>query len=420
MPAAALRPHDALTATPRPQATPSAEGAAPAGGDFATRLRKFLPATAVMCGAALAVCAAVAVIILLAVDAPFAALPALVGALWLQLNCAPVSVSGASLGVGPSLIVVLFGVWQAIGVRSKVRERVSVSDVRMLAGCHLAVPTVVTILSYGLVAVAPQNFPIAPAAIHVGILKTLLLAGLCLVLGMGPRLWKALLRFTGLPLWLVDSTRLGLFFVAALWGLGALCSLGLLIVHHQAASEAYAAYSSDPTAARLGLTILGIVYFPTMAAGAGAVVAGSEAHFGPALFSLFSSTQAQLPALPLLAALPTGTSPVAWVGVLIPAAVAILIFRRFLESREQIVSPYSTVAAAAVAAGVAAVVGSLLLSGQLGTYGSVGMNWALTGLVSVAWVLIVGAVYLAVLGAMRGREEEPSQPQPEDTEEGSV
>lgn len=372
-----------------------------AGGSFTTRLRKFLPGIAATHVSVIGVIIAVALIILLALDLSFVAAPATIASLWLTFNLAPLSMSGADLGLLPLLPALGYALWIALRIRSVVRERISVSDVRMLVGCSLAVPILLTLTALAMLWDAQPVLPVNVPSVWMAVVSTFALNALAIIFGMGKRLWRALLRFYGMPQWPVDAVRLGMAFLAAMGGIGALVVIVSLIAHWSAFTDAYSIASG--VGGKIGLTLLWIAYFPNMALASASVLAGAEANFGAAQVSLFTATRAELPPVPVLAAMPGDVFPGAWLGLFIPAAVAILVYRRFLSQRRVVVSPYGTVGVAALSAGVVGMVAAWLNSGVVGAYGWSGPTPWLTGAVAAAWMFAVGVITMAVIGIRRGR-----------------
>ncbi|MBY0788907.1 DUF6350 family protein [Corynebacterium parakroppenstedtii] len=376
-----------------------------AGGSFTTRLRKFLPGIAATHVSVIGVIIAVALIILLALDLSFVAAPATIASLWLTFNLAPLSMSGADLGLLPLLPAVGYALWIALRIRSVVRERISVSDVRMLVGCSLAVPILLTLTALAMLWDAQPVLAVNVPSVWMSVLSTFALNALAIIFGMGKRLWRALLRFYGMPQWPVDAFRLGMVFLAAMGGIGAFVVIVSLIAHWSAFADAYSIASG--VGGKIGLTLLWIAYFPNMALASASVLAGAEANFGAAQVSLFTATRAELPPVPVLAAMPGDVFPAAWLGLFIPAAVAILVYRRFLSQRRVVVSPYGTVGVAALSAGIVGMVAAWLNSGVVGAYGWSGPNPWLTGAVAAGWMFAVGVITMAVIGIRRGRSASP-------------
>ena len=378
-----------------------------AGGSFTTRLRKFLPGIAATHVSVIGVIIAVALIILLALDLSFVAAPATIASLWLTFNLAPLSMSGADLGLLPLLPALGYTLWIALRIRSVVRERISVSDVRMLVGCSLAVPILLTLTALAMLWDAQPVLPVNVPSVWMSVLSTFALNALAIIFGMGKRLWRALLRFYGMPQWPVDAFRLGMAFLAAMGGIGALVVIVSLIAHWSAFTDAYSIASG--VGSKIGLTLLWIAYFPNMALASASVLAGVEANFGAAQVSLFTATRAELPPVPVLAAMPGDVFPAAWLALFIPAAVAILVYRRFLSQRRVVVSPYGTVGVAALSAGIVGMVAAWLNSGVVGAYGWSGPNPWLTGAVAAGWMFAVGVITMAVIGIRRGRSASPRE-----------
>ena len=71
---------------------------------------------------------------------------------------------------------------------------------------------------------------------------------------------------------------------------------------------------------QLSLAVLSLLYLPNMVVGAAAMAVGSSAHIGFAAFSAFTVFGGDIPALPILAALPTPPLGPIWVALLIVGA----------------------------------------------------------------------------------------------------
>ena len=104
--------HGADPREPRQRATAPASGRPASQGRFGAfwsvwgpHIRRFGPGILLNHGVTVAVALVIAVV--LAIGTTFRAVPAYIGSMWLLSNLAPVTVSGASLGVAPLLPVLL-------------------------------------------------------------------------------------------------------------------------------------------------------------------------------------------------------------------------------------------------------------------------------------------------------------------------
>ena len=266
----------------------------------------------------------------------------------------------------------------------------------MITGLSLLIPLLLSFTALAMIKDAEPVLPVATPGLWGVVWRTVLLHTVTIAVGFGSRLWTALLRFRGIPTWIVDAIRLAFHFCLAMWTVGAVVVLASLVVRSSQALDAFAI--ADTKAGVVGLVVLSLLYLPTIAFGAATVVSGAEWHFGAGSISLFSATSSQLPPLPILAAMPEHSPSFGGLGLLIPAAVAVLVVRRFLFSRPLIVSPLGTLAVSAVSAGLMALVTALLTGGRVGFYGDVGADPLLAALSAMLWLGVVGLIVVAVVG----------------------
>ena len=92
----------------------------------------------------------------------------------------------------------------------------------------------------------------------------------------------------------------------ALLGLSGAVTAASLVVHWGTMHDLYAI--TDSLFGQLSLTVLSALYAPNVIVGTSAVAVGSSAHIGFATFSSFTVFGGDIPALPILAAVPTPRS----------------------------------------------------------------------------------------------------------------
>src|SRR5690606_16193927 len=147
--------------------------------------------------------------------------------------------------------------------------------------------------------------------------------------------------------------------------------------------------------------------------GAAAVLAGSTVHFGDIHLSLFEATGGDLPALPVLAAVPSGPAAALWPVLLaVPATIGALLGRfaaqRTLQAKADGAPVGSadavwTVLAAAAGAGLVTALATWVAGGPLGVFGTVGANWWLAGILVFAWSGLLGIITAQLLVWREGR-----------------
>ena len=106
----------------------------------------------------------------------------------------------------------------------------------------------------------------------------------------------------------------------ALVGLSGVVAVGSLVVHWSTMHDLYAI--TDSVFGQFSLTVLSVLYAPNVIVGTAAVAVGSSAHVGLATFSSFTVFGGDIPALPVLAAVPTPPLGPVWVALLIVAAAS--------------------------------------------------------------------------------------------------
>ena len=106
----------------------------------------------------------------------------------------------------------------------------------------------------------------------------------------------------------------------ALLGLSGAVTAASLVVHWGTMHELFAI--TDSFFGQLSLTVLSALYVPNVIVGTAAVAVGSSAHIGFATFSSFTVFGGDIPALPILAAVPSPPLGPVWVALLIVGAAS--------------------------------------------------------------------------------------------------
>lgn len=383
-------------------------------------IRRFAPTVLVSHAVTLAIAIALAVVV--GVGETFTAVPAMVGSFWMVANLAPVGFTGAQLGIVPLLPAALIVLVHSRRIRATCGTQITVRNIRVFASLAVVVPMVLTCLAWLVLWDASHVFAISPPNIFVALLSTGLLNGFIFVLGLGPKIWRALLLRRGLPTWPVESVRLAGSFVRWVLVAGLVATLVQLLFNLSMLSDAY---SIAPDAwGKIGLTVLSVLYLPNLAVGGAAVLTGSEMHVGDASASLFAVTNANLPPLPVLAAMPHSDLPFGEALLVVPAAIALVIVYRFFTVRSFVESPVFTAVGAGVCAGVLGLLVSLAAGGTLGVYGSAGPLLWLTPLVFACWLLVPALLVLgwvsrkgARVMETAGEDDEPEFEPEAETEE---
>ena len=360
------------------------------------RARRFGLSVAGSYGVVLLFIISVALIGVIVSGAGMSPLPASIASLWMMFNLAPFRFNGTTLGLTPALPAVLMVAFIAWRVRREVADRISIKDVRALVGAYLGTPIVLTIIAWLMLYDASKVFPrVQTPSFGLAIAAALLVNLVALVLGMGQRLLRALLLRRKLPEWLLGSARLAVNYVAWLWLVGAVVTLVSLIWHRELLAETFAI--TDTAGESVAVSGLSLLYLPNVAFGAVGVLVGGKSTFGPAEAGLFAVHPAQLPPLPILAAMPQSLAHWAF-GVLIvlPPAVAawrvVAFLKKFAPKQ-----PYLVVVLAAVWSIMFLMGLAWLLSGEVGIFGWAGASWWLTGLLGSMWLVVPGAIVVVAM-----------------------
>ncbi len=360
------------------------------------RARRFGLSVAGSYGVVLLFIISVALIGVIVSGAGMAPLPASIASMWMIFNLAPFRFNGTTLGLTPALPAVLMVLFIAWRVRREVADRISIKDVRALVGAYLGTPIVLTIIAWLMLYDASKVFPrIQPPSFGLAIAAALLVNLVALVLGMGQRLLRALLLRRKLPEWLLGSARLAGSYVAWLWLVGVVVTFVSLIWHRELLAETFAI--TDTAGESVAVSGLSLLYLPNVAFGAVGVLVGGKSTFGPAEAGLFAVHPAQLPPLPILAAMPQSLAHWAF-GVLIvlPPAVAAWRVVAFLKKSAP-KQPYLVVVLAAVWSIMFLMGLAWLLGGEVGIFGWAGASWWLTGLLGSMWLVVPGAIVVVAM-----------------------
>jgi hypothetical protein len=219
------------------------------------------------------------------------------------------------------------------------------------------------------------------------------------VIGVGSRAGRRLSTAMRLPGWLPDAGRAAAAGMLALFGLSGVIVIGSTVVHWGTMHDLFAI--TDSVFGQLSLSLLSVLYAPNVIVGAAAVAVGSSAHVGLATFSAFTVLGGDVPALPVLAAVPTPPLGPVWVALLIVAAVSAVAVGQQCARRPL---PLPAAAAKLVVAAALAAVGMAVLGhaagGRLGNFGDVGVDQTTFGPAVFLWFVAIGGLTVAMTGGI--------------------
>ena len=373
---------------------------------------------------ALVVIAAVVLLQLLIANSDMTGASGAIASMWLGVHQVPVSIGGRELGVMP-LLPMLAMVW---GTARTTAAATSASGaaasagnaswfvIRWVVASALGGPLLMTAIALAVIHDASSVLTElqTPHALRAfgGVLAVHAVGAL---IGVGSRVGRQTLTALGLPNWLPDAFRAAVAGVLALVGLSGVVMVGSMVVHWSTMHDLYAI--TDSAFGQFSLTLLSVLYVPNVLVGTAAVAVGSSAHVGLATFSSFTVFGGDIPALPVLAALPSPPLGPVWVALLIVAAASGVAVGQQCALRP--VPLLSALAKVAVAAAVAASAMALLAyagSGRLGNFGDVGVDQATFGPAIFLWFGGIGALTVAMSGgiARRPKRAKPApEPEPE-------
>ena len=188
----------------------------------------------------------------------------------------------------------------------------------------------------------------------------------------------------------------------ALVGLSGVVMVCSLVVHWSTMHDLYAI--TDSVFGQLSLTLLSVLYVPNVMIGTAAVAVGSSAHVGLATFSSFTVFGGDIPALPVLAAVPSPPLGAVWVALLIVAAASAVAVGQQCARRPLPLLPATgkLFVAAATAALAMALLG-FAGGGRLGNFGDVGVDQVTFAPAVFLWFVGIGALTLAMSGGIARR-----------------
>ncbi|MBS1691113.1 MAG: hypothetical protein JST91_02625 [Actinobacteria bacterium] len=368
---------------------------------------------------ALVVIAAVVLLQLLIANSDMTGAFGAIASMWLGVHQVPVSIGGRELGVMP-LLPVLAMVWgTARTTAAATSPRASWFVIRWVVASALGGPLLIAAIALAVIhdAASVLTELQTPNALRAfgGVLAVHAVGA---AIGVGMRVGRRTVRATPLPGWLPDAFRAAAAGVLALVGLSGAVTAGSLMVHWGTMHDLYAI--TDSVFGQFSLTVLSALYAPNVIVGTSAVAVGSSAHVGLATFSSFTVLGGDVPALPVLAAVPTPPLGPVWVALLIIAAVAAVAVGQ-QSARRPLPLP-AAIAKLLVASLLAAATMALLGvagGGRLGNFGDVGVDHTTFGPAVFLWFAGIGGLTVAMTGGIArrpARVSHPAEPPPEAAE----
>jgi Family of unknown function (DUF6350) len=352
---------------------------------------------------ALVIVAAVTLLQLLIANSDMTGALGAIASMWLGVHQVPISIGGRELGVLPLLPVMLM-VWGT--ARSTARATSASSSwlvVRWVVASALGGPLLMTAIALAVIHDASTVVTElqTPSALRAFV-SVLAVHAIGAAIGLWPRVGRRALAASPLPDWLGDSVRAATAGVLALFGLSGLVTAGSLVVHWATMQELYGI--TDSIFGQLSLTVLSALYAPNVIVGTSAVAVGSSAHIGFATFSSFTVFGGDIPALPVLAAVPTPPLGPVWVALLIVGASSgVAVGQQCARHPLPVVPALAKLLVAAVTGALAMSLVAYAGSGRLGNFGHVGVDQGALVMGVFFWFAVVGWVTVVMAGGIRRR-----------------
>jgi hypothetical protein len=352
---------------------------------------------------ALVIIAAVTLLQLLIADSDMTGALGAIASIWLGVHDVPISIGGRELGVMPLLPVMLM-VWGT--ARTTARATSPYSSwlvVRWVVASALGGPLLMTAIALAVIHDASSVITElqTPSALRA-FTSVLVVHLIGAAIGVGSRVGRRALAASPLPNWLGDSVRAAAAGVLALFGLSGLVTAGSLVVHWATMQELFAI--TDSIFGQFSLTVLSALYAPNVIVGTSAVAVGSSAHLGFATFSPFTVFGGDIPALPVLAAVPTPPLGPVWVALLIVGASSgVAVGQQCARHPLPIVPALAKLLVAAIAGALAMSLLAYAGSGRLGNFGHVGVDQGALLVGVFFWFAVVGWVTVVMAGGIRRR-----------------
>ncbi len=374
---------------------------------------------------ALVIIAAVVLLQLLIANSDMTGALGAIASMWLGVHQVPVSIGGRELGVMP-LLPVLAMVWgTARTTAAATPPRGSWFLIRWIVASALGGPLLIAAISLAVVhdAASVLTELQTPNALRA-FAAVLAVHGIGAAIGVGSRAGRRLVAASGMPKWVTDAGRPAVAGVLALLGLSGAVTALSLVVHWSTMHDLYAI--TDSVFGQFSLTVLSVLYVPNVIVGTSAVAVGSSAHVGLATFSSFTVFGGDIPALPVLAAVPTPPLGPVWVALLIVgAASAVVVGQQCARRPLPLMPALGKLVIASVAAAVTMALLGYAGGGQLGNFGHVGVDQATFAPAVFLWFAGIGGLTVAMAGGIVapkrtfGRKSASSSRQNVDFDEGS-
>ena len=330
-----------------------------------------------------------------------------VASMWLAVHQVPISIAGHQLAALP-LLPVLLMVWGTARTTAQATSlQASWFVIRWVVASAVGGPMLMAAIALAVIhdassVITELQTPNALRAFS-GVLAV---HGIGAVIGVGSRSWRRAAKVLRLPGWMPDALRAAVAGVLALLGLSGAAAAASLVVHWGTMHQLYAI--TDTFFGQLSLTVLSVLYVPNIMVGASAMAVGSSAHVGFATFSSFTVFGGDIPALPILAAVPTPPLGPVWVALLIiGAASAVAVGQQCARRPLPLPLALTKVSVASLLAALIMAVLGYAAGGELGNFGALGVDQATFGPAVFLWFSAIGGLTVVMAGGVVHRPRAP-------------
>lgn len=359
---------------------------------------------------ALVIIAAVTLVQLVVANSDLTGTLGAVASIWLATHLVPISIAGQQLGVLPLAPAALM-VWAtARGTAQITPSQGSWFVVRWIVGSVLGGPLLIAAISLAVVHDAASVVTVmqTPNALRA-FAGVLVVHGLGALIGVGSQVGSREVARLGLPLWLTDTVRPALIGMAALLSLSGAVVAVSLVLHWGTMHELFGI--TDSFFGQLSLALLSLLYLPNVVIGAAAMAVGSSAHIGFATFSAFTVFGGDIPALPILAAVPTPPLGPVWVALLIVGAAAgVALGQQCARRPLPLPTAFAKLAVASLLATVSLALLAQAAGGELGNFGHVGVDQATFLPGAFFWFVVIGGLTVVMAGGVSPRPKTVAKP----------
>ncbi|MGA9869713.1 MAG: DUF6350 family protein [Rhodococcus sp. (in: high G+C Gram-positive bacteria)] len=362
-------------------------------------------------GLLLAVIATVVLVTLVSVNSDLTGTFGAIAGVWFAVHLVPLSISGTSLGVFPLLPTLVLGVVVARSVGRTVTESSTRRECAWLFGAAVLGPLFVTVLALAIAADASAAIGLSSPRALVAFGWVAAIHAVSAAVGLVIGTWDSAAVVERVPTWMRDVVGPTVRAASVLVAGGAAIVLAAMVASWSTMSSLLEA--GNGFVGVLGLTVLSVLYLPNVVIGSIAVAVGSSAHIGDVSVSQFGTVGGPVPPLPVLAVLPEGAAQPVWMLMLIVPVTAGVFLGRDCARRTVVLShALSSVWTGAGMVGVAALIVGFAAGGNLGTFGTVQVTaWSL-GLLTFAWLAVVGSVVAAVTAWRGDQTEQEAEAEP--------